>query len=452
MRGGGYVEVPAGRFLTGKIELRSGCYLLLQPDGILQATTNISEYRAVHNGSISWSSNVYYVVHGNGIANSGVIAPPGPSAGYGGEIRGTMWQSIASYDPSTNSFTKRFPGAAIGNLLFQDATNISVIGVRITHSGFWTQTFRRCSHVLEERVWVEGSVQWGTADGMDVESGYNLTFKDSVFKTGDDCLAFRSGSYEKTPAWPPGPVQPVHMIRISNMSLTSSSSAIKFEASTVSSRTDVGDIFDVVVDGVRISDTNRGIGIWQRSGERDVPGGQGRIRDIVIRNVHSVTRFDSKPQFWGSGEPFVLTVLPRNERCCVGVENITIADSSFVAENSALVSSLGSPVAPVSGIYLVNVSITIKNTGNCSNASRAQHDYRPSGSGLPEMVPALVVGIAVEGIEDVRIRGGRVRFLPLKGPGRQAYWGMACLNTSATVPSQVRIEPGWVCENATSVG
>jgi hypothetical protein len=46
-----------------------------------------------------------------------------------------------------------------------------------------------------------------------------------------------------------------------------SSSAIKFEASTVQSglMKHVGDISDVIVDGVTITDTNRGIGLWQRT-------------------------------------------------------------------------------------------------------------------------------------------------------------------------------------------
>jgi polygalacturonase len=110
-----------------------------------------------------------------------------------------------SADPKTNSFTKRQPGSQIGNLFFQDSVNIGVVGVRITSSGFWTQTFRRCNNVLVELVTVEGSVQWGTGDGTDVESGYNLTFRESAFKTGDDCLAFRSGSFlTPDPPWPAG--------------------------------------------------------------------------------------------------------------------------------------------------------------------------------------------------------------------------------------------------------
>jgi polygalacturonase len=462
--GGGYVEVPPGLFLTGKISLRSGCYLLLAKHGILQATTSASEYGD--------NKNFWYVVVGKDIANSGVIAlaPHATSGGgglrgaFGGEVRGTMWQSIASYDPKTNSFAKKEPGSEIGNLFFQDSVNISVIGVRITESGFWAQTFRRCSNVLEERVSVEGSVQWGTGDGLDVESGYNLTFRDSTFKTGDDCMAFRSGSFlQLSPPWPPGPISPVQHVRISNVTLTSSSSAIKFEASTISGRNDVGDIFDVLVDGVKIVDTNRGIGIWQRSGDRNGSNtsGHGSIRDIVIRNVESTTRFDSKPQFWGSGEPFVITVLPLGGNCCVGVHNITVQNSTFVAENSALLSSLGSkygdPNPPsVSGIRLENVSITIKKSGN---ASRPQRDYRPiwdqdqSGAPVPATLPAPVDGIVVENIAGITIVGGGVDFSPTTGPGKQPFWGMACLNI--TGQSHVQIQGGegkWSCQNSTRQG
>ena len=203
---------------------------------------------------------------------------------------------------------------------------------------------------------------------------------------------------------------------------------------------------------MRIRDSNRGIGIWQRSGERASSSGQGRISDIVIRNVDSVTRFDSKPQFWGSGEPFVLTVLPRNGDCCVGMQNITFANSTFVAENSALISSLGAPSPPgasapppINSISLVNVSITIKKTGN---ASRPQLDYRPSSKVLPQTVPNLVAGLVMENVNDIELNHmGGVRFSPLAGPGKQTYWGMSCLNASAS--SHVHIEQGWTCMNAT---
>lgn len=454
--GGGWVTVPPGVFLTGQVTLRSGCYLVLAQGGILQATTNVKEYGP---DRAFWA-----LVVGNTVTNTGVIAPAPGGAGpgaNGGQISGTMWQSIGGYDPTTNTLTKNqtaWPGAAVGNLLFQDSINVSVIGVRIVDSGFWAQTFRRCRNVLEELVVVEGSVQWGTADGLDVESGYNLTFRDSVFKTGDDCLAFRSGSYEQLP-WPPGPIAPVQMVRVSNMTLTSSSAAIKLEASTISNRTDVGDIFDVEVDNIRIVDSNRGIGVWQRTGDRASSGGgslgHGAIRDVVFSNILSTTRFDSKPEFWGSGEPFVLTVLPVNDNCCVGIRNLTVVNMTAVAENGVLISSFGdSPghaqAPPIVGVHLENVSITIKKTGN---TSRPQLDYRPAGhgsnpAGVPDTVPVQVTGITVQNVAGLSIAGSMVEFSPSSGSGREPYWGMGCLNV--TGHSYVSVDCRWRCKNGTS--
>jgi hypothetical protein len=294
-------------------------------------------------------------------------------------------------------------------------------------------------------VSVEGSVQWPTGDGLDVESGFNLTVRDSVFKTGDDCLAFRSGPYEATATSWPARIPPVQLVRISNLILTSSSSAIKFESSTVSNRTDIGDIFDVIIDNVRIEDSNRAIGIWQRSGTRSTS-----IRDIVIQNVQSVTRFDSKPQFWGSAEPLAVTVVPSGE-CCAGVRNITLINWTAISENGILISSFGShsgtPSPDISGLNLVNVSLTIKKTGN---TSRPQRDYRPVWDGgiVPETVPGLVSGLVVQNVQQLHISGGGVEFSPLRGPGKQSYWGMACIN--ATGSEDVSVGGGWICHNVST--
>ena len=68
--------------------------------------------------------------------------------------------------------------------------------MRVRTAADWSQLFRRCTNVLEDRVIVRGDWQWGNNDGLDVESGTNLTFSNSYFSTGDDCLAFRSGVFQ----------------------------------------------------------------------------------------------------------------------------------------------------------------------------------------------------------------------------------------------------------------
>lgn len=85
----------------------------------------------------------------------------------------------------------------------------------------------------------------------------------------------------------------------------------------------VGDIFDVVVDGITITDTNRGIGIWQRTSH-------GALRDMVFRNVKMTTRFDSKPGFWGAGEPIFVSAIGLMPPL---IHNISFINIEAVSEN-----------------------------------------------------------------------------------------------------------------------
>lgn len=89
---------------------------------------------------------------------------------------------------------------------------------------------------------------------------------------------------------------------------------------------------DVLVDGVTISDSNRGVGVWQVArvswGEQSrpqhsiplsAPASQriagpsgGWMGNITVRNTVIETRFMYGSQWWGSGEGLVVTSVPEN--------------------------------------------------------------------------------------------------------------------------------------------
>jgi hypothetical protein len=57
---------------------------------------------------------------------------------------------------SANGFQMRMASRP-KNLAFIDCENVTVQHVRIADSSDWTQLFRRCTNVLEDHVFVEGS-------------------------------------------------------------------------------------------------------------------------------------------------------------------------------------------------------------------------------------------------------------------------------------------------------
>ena len=231
------------------------------------------------------------------------------------------------------------------------------------------------------------------------------------------------------------------------MSLTSASSAIKFEASTVMQgrMEQVGDISDVEVDGVTITDTNRGIGLWQRTSF-------GALRDMRFTNINMTTRTDPKPGFWGAGDPLFVSALGTMPAALI--RNISFRSINAVAENGALFSSLplSQTHAAVHGIELVDVSITIRHTGNVSRPKGK--DYSPTrharggGTLYPAIVPAFVAGMTFEGVAGAHVVGGGVRFHRDGSRQNEEYWSMDCVNETATSVNAVEFCGGWTRENA----
>ncbi len=443
--GGGYVVVPPGIFLTGSVSLVSRVYLVLEAGSVLQGTSDPRAYNR------DW--DFWHIVQGVNVSNTGIISPRWDAPG--GELRGAMWQMIASYNATTGYTQVEWKGVdgcdgecRPKNLAFIDAENVTVAGVKVADSSDWTQLFRRCRNVLEDRVVVTGDLQWGNNDGLDVESCSNFTLTNSVFETGDDALAFRSGNCNKLrtpwPRSPDGAIQPLSRVRVRNVTLTSSSAAIKVEALF---QKDHGDVSDMLFEDVRIVRSNRGIGVWQRVGN-------GTLDGLVFRNISIETNYVPMPQFWGSGDPIVVTSIPSDDASAQaglkGIHNVTFENIAARSEQGALFAALGR--ASVAGVVLKNVSITIekispyaKNASWEDPSSRAVHDFRPlSGPAAAALTPteprAPVDGIFLAGNAEVALHDVAVAF---KRPYR-TQWSLRCLNASGSAIVKGRLSH---CEN-----
>jgi polygalacturonase len=268
------VFVPEGVFLTGTVSLASNVYLTLDDGGILQGSANAADY------SSDW--DYWHVVQGVNASNTGVTGI-GPL--HTGAIAGPMWQMIASWDAQQLMYIPKTwfgTGGCSGecrpkDLAFIDANNVTIAGFQLVNSADWTLLLRRCVNVVVEDMYIRNSVAWPNGDGMDIESGSNITLRRLDIATGDDCIAMRSGNCNalRTP-WPglPGPLTGVH---ISDCVLRSTSAAIKIEGLF---QTYHGNISDVTIANVSIYSSNRGIGLWQRIGP-------GSISNIRVTNVSS---------------------------------------------------------------------------------------------------------------------------------------------------------------------
>ena len=154
-QGGGTVTIPAGEFLTGPIELKSGVELHLDMGARLLGVADIEAYEKAHyvspEGKRSPHSALIYANNQENIAITGL----GTIDGQGGH-------------PAFN-VGKADPGGRPMIILFRECKNIVVRDVRLENSAHWVEYYTDCEGVRVSGIKVYSHCNYNN-DGIDLES------------------------------------------------------------------------------------------------------------------------------------------------------------------------------------------------------------------------------------------------------------------------------------------
>ena len=207
--GGDRVVVPAGTFHTGAIHLRSNVNLHLSEGATLKFSTDPAKYLPVvftrWEGTelMNYSPLIYAFEQRNiAITGKGTLdgsasddnwwkwARGGASAPARADMRRLREMGNSDVPVSRRVFGE---GHYLRPPFIQPyrSRNILIEGVKIINSPFW-----EIHPVLSQNVTVRGVeiVTHGpNNDGVDPESSRDVLIEDSVFDTGDDCIAIKSG-------------------------------------------------------------------------------------------------------------------------------------------------------------------------------------------------------------------------------------------------------------------
>jgi polygalacturonase len=171
--GGGTVTVPAGDFLTGPIELRSGVELHLEMGARLVGIADRAAYEKAHmviDGERSPFSSLIYAYGQENIAITGL----GTIDGQGG-------------DPAFK--TKEDPGERPMIILMRDCRNVVVKDIRLENSAHWVQYYTGCRGVRVSGVKVYSHTNYNN-DGIDIESG-DVVVSNCIFDCEDDAICLK---------------------------------------------------------------------------------------------------------------------------------------------------------------------------------------------------------------------------------------------------------------------
>jgi polygalacturonase len=326
--GGGVVVVPAGRFLSGTLVLKSNVELRLRQGASILGSINPADYQHLALILAEGQENI-------SITGKGTIDGQGRKLGlymdslfYAGKL-----------DSAHYNLRRKRPENRPGNFKISNCKNVHVSGITVKNACGWVQTYRLCEGLVIDSIRVESDAYWNN-DGIDIADCKKVRITHCYVNSADDgiCLKSEDGADH----WNED-------IYIADCTVRSSASAVKFGTTSVGGfkkvriknirvfdtfrsaialeSVDGGDLEDIQVDNIVA--TNTGDGIFIRLGQRNKGGRTGTLRNVTIKNVKVQIPFDRPDKNYdlrGPDLPFFHNPFPCSITGIPGhpVENVTL--------------------------------------------------------------------------------------------------------------------------------
>ncbi len=208
--GGGRVVVPPGEYLTGPIHLRSRVDLHLEGGATLKFTTDPEAYlpavRTRFEGMDCWNySPLIYAFEQHDIAITG----EGVLDGQASDENWWRWKGRTGATHNQSAARARLARLVANNAPMDQRVfgrgdyfrpsfiepyrcrNVLIEGVRIRRSPMWEVHPLFCTNVIVRGLDIQS--HGPNNDGCDPECCRDVLIENTVFDTGDDCIAIKSG-------------------------------------------------------------------------------------------------------------------------------------------------------------------------------------------------------------------------------------------------------------------
>ncbi len=326
---GGRVYVPAGRFLSGFLRLRSNVELYLE-----QGAELISDLGETSGYFLYADNEKNITISGEGrVDGQGRLRfeEDGADDGYG-----ECPLNVTGDRPRT-SFFENIENLTVRNITFYDAA-------------FWTLHMAGCKNVLIDGIRILNNDRGPNNDGIDPDCCQNVVIQNCFIESGDDSIVVKAtkSMYEK--------YGDCENIIIKGCILHSRDSALKIGTETW------GNIRQVIMSDCIIKDCSRAVGIWSRDG--------GTISDIYIHHIMGNTkRYADCPQrsfaprWWGKGEPIFISATKRKDgdRLPGKIHHIQMDHIRITSESCIFIG--GEEYAPIEHIRFQDIEIVWKKQG-----------------------------------------------------------------------------------------
>lgn len=390
---GGRVVIPAGRFLSGTICLKSHVDLHLEKGAVLISSLDEKEIYdfarlfADDNLETGWDGGCFLFAKDAtnvSISGEGTIYGQGNQVFFDDDCDGGFHESPLN----VKAFRPRLT-------FLENVSNLTIKEITIRNSAFWTLHMAGCSNVLLEGIRILNDVRGANNDGIDPDCCRDVIVRDCIVETGDDAIVVKAtkpmsekyGSCEN--------------ILISNCILHSHDSALKIGTETH------GDIRNIILSDCIAKDCSRGIGIWVRDGATIEDVHVHHLIGNVLKYADAV-RKNGPAMWWGNGEPIFINATYRNQKKQYPgtIRNISFDHVDMKAESSVFLA--GEEACRIENIQITDLNLTLCRQGTQQSG---YFDEQPSIRNVyPHQIPAIYTRCC----DHVRIEGDVRYELPYK--------------------------------------
>ena len=209
--GGGKVVVPAGKFLSGPIMLKSNMEFEVMAGGILMGSANFEDYPTMQGRWEGLERTIFAsLLTGEGLENISITGQ-GTLDGQGPLWWDAHRKTLAMR--RTMGLLDREPENPAGAPLkwprprmiyLSKSKNILVHGLTLINSPSWNIHPVLCENMRIDGVSIINPGDSPNTDGIDPDSCKNVRISNCYITTGDDCIIIKSG-YKHIPGKPYGP-------------------------------------------------------------------------------------------------------------------------------------------------------------------------------------------------------------------------------------------------------
>lgn len=260
--GGGTVLVPAGKFLTGPVVLKSNVTLRLALNAVLLGSASRLDYGTGYaTPLIEASGQDHIAIIGKGTidGNGHELLKDVFKLLKNGTIRDSLWQKKNPWGQVQPEEPNRPRIIGIYN-----CSNIRIKGISIKNGLVWVQELKNCKDIVVDSISVVSNTYWNN-DGIDLVDCKNARVTNSFFNADDDGICLKSSDRKSR----------CENIFIANCTIRSSASALKFGTASW------GGFKNITVKDIKVYDTYRSAIALEA-----VDG--GAMEDINISNVYAV--------------------------------------------------------------------------------------------------------------------------------------------------------------------